>query len=261
MEEHLARPGVKDEGEGRLSSQPFWVGGEGEQGLGDGAKEQVEQVAAVRVNDRAQDGRQREDDVEVGSVEEAALALLDPAVLSRALAGGAMAVETRVVEHDLAAARLAAVEVSAEGGGAAVLEVAQDARRSGGEGMGVAIGLGEAAEDLRDFDRRTRCRVRVHLRRGLDLGGDRVERGAGGGDRRGADVDVAHGAADVCVPEQDLDDAQIGAGLEAVGGEGVAQGVGRDALGDAASVERYAELRIPVMPDSRSDRSRTPVPG
>ncbi len=169
VEEHLASPGVKDEGEGWLRSEPFWISGEGLQGLRDRAEEEIEQAATVCVNDGPQGGREGEDDVEVGSVEEAALALLDPAVLGGSLTGGAMAVEAGVVEDDLPAAFVAAVEVPTEGRGAAALEVTQDACGSVGERMLVAIRSSEALEDLRDFDLRTRLGVPVHYALGWIL--------------------------------------------------------------------------------------------
>ena len=74
-----------------------------------------------------------------------------------------------------------------------------------------------------------------------DLCGDRVERGAGRGDQPGADMHIARGGADGGMPEQHLDDAQIGASFQAVGCERMSQRVRRDPFGDAAVGERDAQ--------------------
>lgn len=85
MEEQLAGPGVQDEGEADLGAEPFGVGGEGEQGLRDRAKQQPQELAAVGEDDGTQDRWQSEDAVEVGGVEQALIAGLDPAVPRRPL--------------------------------------------------------------------------------------------------------------------------------------------------------------------------------
>lgn len=57
----------------------------------------------------------------------------------------------------------------------------------------------------------------------------------GAADAEGAaveDVGVDHGGGDVAVAEQLLDGADVVAGFEEVGGEGVAEGVAADALGE-----------------------------
>ena len=47
--------------------------------------------------------------------------------------------------------------------------------------------------------------------------------------------------------EQHLDDAQVGAGFEAVGGKRMAQGVGRDPFGDATVSERDAQRGLHAL--------------
>ena len=84
------------------------------------------------------------------------MALFDPAVLRGSLAGGAAAVEAGVVERHLAAAVAAAVEVTAENGGATGFESGEDAVGFGAEGVPVAVRSGKAAEDLGDLELRTR---------------------------------------------------------------------------------------------------------
>ena len=110
----------------------------------------------------AQARRQGEHDMEVRRVEQAPLAIRDPAILRGALAGWAVAVQTRVEEWHLAAAVMTAVEVSSESSGAAVFEIAQHPSRFRGKRVRLAERLGKTPEDLRDRERRTRARVRVH---------------------------------------------------------------------------------------------------
>ena len=99
------------------------------------------------------------------------------------------------------------------------------------ERVGTPKRLAVRAEDVGDVTaRRTGWGMRVHARHsGLrgrgDLCGDRIERGTGRGDQARADVHVARGGADGGVSKQDLDDAQVGAGFQAVGRKGVAQGI------------------------------------
>ena len=252
MEPEIAGPGVEHQGEAELGAEALGVAAEGEQRLGGGGKEQIVEQAAVAADERAQQCRQGEDDVEVVGGEQAFASSIDPTELGRALAGGAVAVEAGVVEGHLGRALLAAVEMAAEGGGAAAFEIAENAILLGREAMVLSKAPAVGAEDGGDLQaRRTRWCVRMHDERCLrvggrlvgiggfaDLGCDRIERRAGRGDQAGADVEVAGGGADVGVTEQHLDDAQIGAGLEAVGGERVAQSVWRDAFGDAAVGER-----------------------
>ena len=52
------------------------------------------------------------------------------------------------------------------------------------------------------------------------------------------DVGVDHGGGDVAVAEELLDGADVVAGLEQVGGEGVAQGVAADSLGEPSGERR-----------------------
>ncbi len=70
------------------------------------------------------------------------------------------------------------------------------------------------------------------------LGWGRLEGVGGAGDSQGAsvqDMGVDHRGLDVPVAEEFLDDADVGAIFEEVGGEGVAQDVAGDASGDAGS--------------------------
>jgi len=223
----VASPGVQNEGEAERGAETFGVAPEGEQGVGRGGEEEIEDLPPVGERERPQERGESEDEVEAVGVEHAAPTLFDPAVLSRPLAGGAVAIEAGVVEHDLGGAGGAAIEMAAKGVGATAFDVAHRSALFGPKHVTMAKALAVSAEDVGDIESgRTGSGVREHaiLFRVQELrllAGDGVERGAGGGNDPGADVDVARGGAHAGVSEQHLDHAQVGAVLEQMRGEGV----------------------------------------
>ena len=153
-----------------------------------------------------------------------------------------MPVPTAVVGDALVPARLAGLEVAAEGSGAtggdrphdAPLRTRQRALVPG------TIGIPVAAEDIRHFELRT-----LHGERGSEvLGrpgrfgrwqgmGQEIQGAAGSADLGGGQAQIARRGRKTSMPQQELDSAQIGAVLEQVAREGVSQAVGRDWLGKA----------------------------
>src|SRR6185312_12740189 len=104
-------------------------------------------------------------------------------------------------------------------------------------------------EDIRDLQRRTGHRRRP-LRRRLvfpALAGllarlrQQVERALDGRDHAGGDAGVARGGVELLMTEQRLDDSDIGAALEQVGREAVAQWVQRHPLLDPGCVGGLVE--------------------
>src|SRR4051794_23750599 len=77
---------------------------------------------------------------------------------------------------------------------------------------------------------------------GCDLSGlehrQLVQRAGYGAHRSGCDLGVKGRVLELRVAEQDLDDADIGAVLEQVGGEAVAQRMRADPLGDVGGLRR-----------------------
>ena len=96
------------------------IGGDGEQRLGRRSEQQIVDDRLVLVGDGASLGRQREDDVEIADRQQIGLARGEPILRRRALALGAMAVAARVVRDPAVAAVLAALDMAAESGRAAV---------------------------------------------------------------------------------------------------------------------------------------------
>jgi hypothetical protein len=238
VELQVAGPGVqhgRDAGDG---AETGGVAPQGEERPGSGAEQNCEDQPSVAEGERAQGGRQGEDDVEVVGVEDARHAPLDPARLAQALALGAVTVTAGVVGRALVAAGRAGVEVSAEGWGAADLDGANDRALFARERVLAAVGLAVGAKDGCDLERRTRrgltgAAAQV-ARHGGSVGvraGQGVERTAHGADVAPRDERVADGGANRAVAEQSLDHADVGAGLEQVRGKAVPHRVRRDVLG------------------------------
>ena len=114
-------------------------------------------------------------------------------------------------------------------------------------GMHTAIGVAMPAQDIGDLDGGP---VRADVGAGHDphpdvassrwrhLQRQAIERALRRPDRMGGDLRVARCRRQIIVPEQDLDDPDIGSVLEKMRREAVAQRVQRDALGQARSLHR-----------------------
>ena len=122
------------------------------------------------------------------------------------------------------------------------LDGAHDATLPAGQVAGVfgAIGGAVAAEDVRHLQRGSHARpdqlggVTARLRRSSGLAVSAI--------RCGGDLRVACRGRQPGVAEQHLDDADVGAGLEQMGGEAVPQGMNGD---------RLAQLGLPRPPAGR----------
>ena len=78
-------------------------------------------------------------------------------------------------------------------------------------------------------------------------------------------IRVDHGRADIGMPEQSLDRANVVVRLQKMGSERVAEGVGRDAFGELGAPDRFAQRflelcfmhMIPAENISRGNRGNT----
>ena len=102
------------------------IGGDREQRLGRRAEQQVVDDRLVLIGDRGDLGRQREDDVEIADRQQIGLAGGEPIRRRRALTLWAMAIAARVVSDAAVAAILAALDMPAERGRAALLDRRHD---------------------------------------------------------------------------------------------------------------------------------------
>src|SRR5271165_2851377 len=103
-------------------------------------------------------------------------------------------------------------------------------------GVGVAPGGPMGAENIRDLQRGTR-----HGSRGLcwrRLLSETLERARNVADRLEGDAGIARRRIELLVPEQNLNQANIGLALEQMGGEAMPQRMHRNALVDPGSLRR-----------------------
>jgi len=244
----VSSPGVKDGGDTEVGAEALWITPEFEEGSGGGREEGVEDEVSIREGEAAELSREVEDDVEGMGGEHASHALLDPASLRERLALWTVPVSTGVEGVALeVAAGGAHVLVSAELGGPATSDVAQDRCLLGSEGVGAREGLPVSADDVRDLEsgpfRRAHVgsgtRVVAHGGSAESLpcsrGAEQVNGALDAGDVLGSDPGVAESGGDVGVTEEHLDDADVGAELEEVGSEAVAQDVRCDGLLEACA--------------------------
>src|SRR6478672_362727 len=108
------------------SAEVLGIGSDRQQCLGGGAEHEVVDDRLVLVGDRGDLGRQREDDVEIADRQQIGLAGREPILRRRALTLGAMAIAARVVGDAAVAAILAALDMPAERGRAALLDRRHD---------------------------------------------------------------------------------------------------------------------------------------
>jgi len=97
-------PGVQNRETGDLRTEVFRVSAEGQQGMGNGAKEHPVDDASILKRERRELLRNGEHDVEVLHVEEFLLTRLEPVGSSRSLTLRAMPIAARVVNRHLVTA-------------------------------------------------------------------------------------------------------------------------------------------------------------
>ena len=97
-------PGVQNRETGDLRTEVSWVSAEGQQGLGNGAKEHPVDDAAILKRERREFLRNGEHHVEVLHVEQFLLTRLEPVGSSRPLTLRAMPIAARVVNRHLVTA-------------------------------------------------------------------------------------------------------------------------------------------------------------
>ena len=223
-------------GEADLSAKVFWLGGDGDQGLGGGFEQDVVDHCLVLVGDVGDRLRQGEDDVEIGNVQQLGLPCRQPVFRRRALALGAMAVAARVVGDLGVGAVRTCCHVAAERRRTTALDGRHDLELAEADvtGIGPTPSGPVGAEDIRDLQgwtghERGALTYRLDLLDRLGfLGlamrlGELLERALDVRDHAGGDPGVARRRVEFVVTEQRLNDADIHPAFQEVGGEAVAQ--------------------------------------
>jgi hypothetical protein len=244
-------PGVQYGGETDESAESVGVPAKLEQGAGGGLKEQVVDPAGISPGQAVQFARQGEDHMEVVGRQDTLFALLEPPGLVQGLAFGAMSIAARVVGLRDPSAIGTDLLMAAQDRGPAVLDGPDHFPLLGGQDMGLAVCFCVRPKDIGDLmtgprsgvARRT-ARVRPH--RGLPeqgglLGAEQIQGALGPSNMAGAHLRIAARRLDGAVPQEYLDDPDIGARLEQVGGKGMAQYVWGDPFGQAGLLDGLAE--------------------
>ena len=134
----------------------------------------------------------------------------------------------------------AALDVTAERRGATAFDRAHGTPPRGGLRRAVPVtkSHAEVAEYVRHFQpdagHATRASGGYEVRCGWHDGMQRLQRTGGGADLAGGDPQILRRGAQAAMTQQQLDGAQIGASLQQVNREGVAQRMRRDRLADPA---------------------------
>src|ERR1700755_218255 len=115
-------PGVQDGGETNARAQVLRVSGDRGQRLGGSSEQEVVDGSLIVERDGADRSRQGEDDVVIGNRQKLRLAVFEPLPRRRSLTLRAMPVAAGIVGDPLVRAVLAALDMSAERGGAAGLD-------------------------------------------------------------------------------------------------------------------------------------------
>src|SRR5258708_28067606 len=151
MEKQVLSPTVKYGEKADLGAQMLGIGSDGGQGLGRGSKENAVDVIFVLVSDGSNLFGNREDDMKIVRLENFGRSFFDPLRTSEGLAFWAMTVAAAVVTGPLVTAAVAALEMTAESGGAGPLHRGSDAPpgRRHREALLFTRRLVLAAEDLR----------------------------------------------------------------------------------------------------------------
>ena len=151
-------PGVQHGGEADARAEMLRVGGDRGQRLGGGPEQQVVDGGLVLERDGADRGRQGEDDVIVGNRQELRLAVFEPLPRRGGLALRAVAIAAGIVGDPFVRAVLAALDVTAERGGATGLDRRHDLQlvEAHVTGVGLSPRRPMGAEDVGDLEGRPR---------------------------------------------------------------------------------------------------------
>jgi hypothetical protein len=170
MEQDVLSPGVQHGSETDFRSQMPGSGGNLLQGPGGGSEQDIKEDGLVTESQRIQFVRQGEDDMEVGNRQERGQSFFEPIVAGDALALGTMAIAAGMVRDALVTAGVALVQMSAEGGGAALDDVAHHLSLRGRRRIPAAILLAVRTENVGDLTGRPVVYRLVHRRSAQNVG-------------------------------------------------------------------------------------------
>ena len=221
MEVQVLSPGMQHGKETDLRAQVFGIAGNGEQGIGHRAEQDLVNDFLVIEGDGGDWFRQREDHVKVLHGQQFGDALLDPAFARQTLALGTMPVAAGAIDDARVLAVVAPFDGATQRGGTAVDDGLHEAVLMQGQGMRLPVGRAVLSKDVGQLGSRP-----VHsawLGCGLGLGPGAaaelltgrqvIQRTFGAADDARRYLGVVRGGVDALMAEQHLDHADIGAVL------------------------------------------------
>jgi hypothetical protein len=218
---HGRAPGVKHRGDADAGAEVLGIGRDGSHGLGRGREQDVVDHGLVLIGDVRDGYRQRKHRMKVRHRQQIGLARGEPLLGGRALTLRTMAITTAVVSDDRVRAIFAARHMAAERRRTAALDRTHHLHLVEADvtDIGTPPRRSVVAEDIRDLQHRAR-HDRGPLRRRLVFAvllgllarlRQQVERALDASDHAGGDAGVARCRVQFVVPQQRLDDANIGA--------------------------------------------------
>ena len=144
-------PGVEDGEEADMGTEMLWIGGDGDQRFGGGAKEHVVDSFLVLQGNASELVGESEHDVEILYRQQFVFALLEPAGVVEPLALGTVAVAAGIVGDAGVSALAALFDVATQLGGAAGFNGTQRAKVFQGEAVGLAVSRPVTAHNVSQF--------------------------------------------------------------------------------------------------------------
>ena len=189
MDGESLAPGVEDREEADLGSQMPRIGGDALQGFGRRPEQQSVHLLFVLQGQRRECRGESEDDVKTLARQQLSATLLEPLGTRQGLTFWAVPIGARIVCVAFVPALVTALEMSAQGGGAAGFDGAQNTflRRGQRGSVRLAKLLAVGTHDVRDFECRPHREpggLRLRIEDGIREQIQRAGRGADGSGRQ-----------------------------------------------------------------------------
>jgi hypothetical protein len=232
-------PGVQDGDHAALGTEVVWISADQADRLGRRLEQDVVDDRFILQGDCGNRRRHREYDVEIRHRQQLGAAVGHPLGTRQALALRTVPVATAVVGDTNQAAVIALLDMTAQRGCAADLDGGHDAALIEREPTTLrgTERIAVAAEYVRHLQRGTHAAALLGRD---DLEREPIEWARRPGDQTGRDLGVAGSCLQMGVTEQDLDDPDVGAALQKMGGKTVPQRMRRHALADPRPPPRGA---------------------
>lgn len=221
--QQVLTPGMQKGEEAHFPAEALRVTAQREQGFRGGLKQEVVDNRLVLKGDFGGFLWDREDHVEILDRQQVGFAVFDPLPARRVLTLRAMAIPAGIVGDMKVIALAALFDMTAECRRAADLDRTQHAKLLVRQRMSLTVGLAVLSNNVGQLESGPAhhglfVRLRLRLRRV-----EAVERPGRAADQLGRHGGVAGRGGDLTMPEQDLDDTNIGSVLQQIRGKTVSK--------------------------------------